>query len=518
MKLIRVAGVAASLVVSLVLTGCGDVYRPVVNPFTRPGGDPQTSKTAFVLNQGVVQPPLTGVTGSVCDTPPCAGTASQIDAPADTNMRNHDLGRSPVHMVVAASQVWAANRDDNSVSTFSALINSQTQTVSLPPGSAPNFVASTESGAVYVALPGTDPAAAGNVGVILPGNNALTQTVPVGKNPVAMVETPNGARLYVLNKGDGQVTSIATLDKKVLKAITVGTDPVWAVATADSKYVFVLNRNNGAKGSVSIISTATDTVIATISVGASADVPGVPLSSPMSYDSRLQRLYVANSTDGTLSVFDTSALPSQPAELSGSPVVLGNPSPNPVSVAPLANGSRVYVANSGAGTVSVVDALSLTVKTTIPVGTQTVGVVATGDSSKVIAVNHLPTVQSFTNAAGNQVPIITQQPGSTSIQTSNDTVVTQIPAPFQDPVNCTDDTPEPWLPAHAYKFSTLVVPSAANGKTYRATTAGTSGASEPANWCTEIACTVTDGTVTWTEVDKPPLTCPRQLPWFVIAN
>jgi len=524
MKLIRVAGVAASLCFSLVLIGCGDVYRPVVNPFTQSGGDPANASTAYVASQGVLQPQNEGVTGSVCDTLPCPGTVLEVDAPNDVAVGGQIVGRSPVHLIMAAGQIWTANRDDNTVSTFSTFSTSSPQTISLPPGSAPSFLASTESSAVYVALPGMNPNAPGNVGVMAPGMNVLNEgLIPVGNNPTAIVETPDQKKLYVVNTNSGTVTSIATLDKKVLQTITVGTEPVWAIATANSAYIFVLNRNNGAKGSVSVISTATDSVVNTItSLGASADLNGIPLNSPMAYDSHLQRLYVTNSTDGTLSAFDVSALPSQPTELPGSPVLLGNPSPNPVSVAPLPDGSRVYVANVTAGTVSVVDAKSLTLKTTIPVGTQTVAVAAAADSTKVLAVNHLPTVQTFANAAGTQVPVVTQQPGTTTISTSTDSFVTTVPAPFEDSVNCTVDTPQPWLPNHSYSLGTVVVPSTGNGMIYQATTAGTSGASEPASWCTTAACTLADGTVTWTEQQPmvagqpvPPLTCPRQQPWYI---
>jgi hypothetical protein len=55
-----------------------------------------------------------------------------------------------------------------------------------------------------------------------------------------------------------------------------------------------------------------------------------------------------------------------------------------------------------------------------------------------------------------------------------------------------------WAPSAAYTLDTRRVPSQRTGYVYRVTTAGTSGATEPATWPTVIGQTVTDGTVVWT--------------------
>lgn len=65
-----------------------------------------------------------------------------------------------------------------------------------------------------------------------------------------------------------------------------------------------------------------------------------------------------------------------------------------------------------------------------------------------------------------------------------------------------------WNQSTIYTVGSIVTPTVKNGHFYRCTTAGTSGAVEPSNWCpsvgscfTEGATTVTviDGTVIWTE-------------------
>jgi YVTN family beta-propeller protein len=462
MKWIHGAGIAASLFVSLLLTGCGDVYRPVVDPFQNPGADPQTSATAFVLSQGVTAPPS-------CANPPCQGSVSQIDVPGDVNMGVKSVGVAPWHIYATFSAAYVANRESGNLSAYSPFLgaSSTVSTISLPAGTQPTYVNTTQTDAVYVALRSTS-GAPGSVGVVVPGTNQLTQTVPVGIEPVALVETPDRTKLYVVNKngtgsGVGTVTAVATLDKKVVATITVGVAPVFAIATTDSKYVFVLNRGSN---SVSVISTATNQNLGNIPVGSSADVTDIPLSNPMYFDSRQQRLYVVNSNDGTISAFDTSALPTLPTPVAGSPLKLfqlGAPAPNPVSVVALSDGSRAYVANSATNTVTVVNARSMTVTKSIPVGVNPVGLAVSADNTKVYAINR---GDPATPPTGDEV-------GTSVIRTSDDTVVLNILPPYQDAVKC---TAVPWAPNTAYGVNSFVIPKAQpNGHVFQATNAGTTG-------------------------------------------
>lgn len=512
MKLIRMAGVTISLSVALLLTGCGDTYRPIVTPFPTPGGDPQAARTAFVLNQGVSQPGT-----SLCadgSSAPCAGSVTQIDVPGDTNMGNRVQGREPWHAQIGsnAASLYVANRDSDTITYFPPFLSaSTTTTISLPPGSAPVFVNSTDSTVMYVAESGTN-----KVAVISTASSQLSQEIPVGTRPVSLAETPDRSHLYVVNKGSSNVTVIATLDKKVLGTIPVGTSPVWAIATPDSKFIFVLNRGSN---SISVISTSNNqTELGEFSVGASADVD-MPLDNPMYFDSKAQRLYVVNSTSNSVSVFDTSGLalstPALPTEIKPqSPIALPDGS-GPVSVAALSDGSRIYTANMGSGTVSIIDARSLALKSTITLGSPVVAVAASPDASKVYA--------AVPNAITDQSGKLIQPPGTAVINTANDTPVVvngtpiTIPAPFQDPVNCVSDAPLTWAANTGFILNAVVSPTTPNGHFYRATTAGTSGGTEP-QWCTTSGCTVNDGTVVWTEIGATAPACPRQSPSWVLTS
>jgi YVTN family beta-propeller protein len=229
-----------------------------------------------------------------------------------------------------------------------------------------------------------------------------------------MAETPNGQKLYVANQGNngsgGSVTSINTIDKSVNASAPLTSfgwiSPVWVVARPDSQRVYVLDREGG---QVAAIDTSSDAVVSTVSVGVGANY--------MVYDSKRNRIYVVNPVAGTLISLEAST-----DALTASTVSVANA----VSVAALPDGTRVYVSTAAVsgGTVTsrvtVLNALDLTLKTTIRLtsvpaacATQTwseLSIAAAVDSSRVYVGNC---------DAGN----------TAIIQTSNDTVVLQLPAP-----------------------------------------------------------------------------------------
>ena len=84
-----------------------------------------------------------------------------IDVSGDTDVSVVNVGLAPVHAVqqtanvilVANHSVTGALADSiTKLNFFGTTINS-TDTISLPPDSAPNFIATTESGRAYVLLP-----------------------------------------------------------------------------------------------------------------------------------------------------------------------------------------------------------------------------------------------------------------------------------------------------------------------------------------------------------------------------
>ena len=78
----RFALAAVLLLSTIVLSSCGDVYRPVANPIIPPGANPQQTFYAIVL----------GANG------PASGSAATVDVSGDTNIGNAVLGVNPVHV------------------------------------------------------------------------------------------------------------------------------------------------------------------------------------------------------------------------------------------------------------------------------------------------------------------------------------------------------------------------------------------------------------------------------------
>jgi YVTN family beta-propeller protein len=396
---------AAVLILMLICTSCGQNYRPVATPVTPNPPNPGFSHVALMIS------------GNGSNNP---GASTAIDVSGDTAVSQSTVGLMPVHAAfVGASGVYVANSGDGTVSVFSPSSPAPVTTVTLPAGpppasvqALPVFAQTTQSDVVWVA-----DAANNRVDGILTSGNVAAYQIGVGTTPVALTETPNQQKLYTANRGNGggggSVTSINPFDRTVNPPIANATwvSPVSIAARSDSNRVYVLDQGSG---TVSPIDTASDSVPqcgnnpcgASVGVGANF----------MLYDPTRNRLYVSNPLMNRVTYLDASS-----DALSA--VVID--AVNPISVAALPDGSRVYVSlasvSNGKVTsrVTVIDASGGSVRTTIPLGTAAqvcasnpseLSIVAAADSSRVYVGNC---------DAGNVAVI----------KTLNDTVLLQIPAP-----------------------------------------------------------------------------------------
>lgn len=316
------------LILGLICVSCGDQYRPVAVPIVAPPPDPQGVHFVLVFSVNGANDP---------------GASSRLDVSGDTNIGVAQLGLGPAHatLIPNGARVYAVNTREDSVSSYSPTPGSTATTVtttSLPAGSNPVFVHTTEGGTVYAANFGT-----GTVAAISTTSNVVTNLIRVdptqpvpdpNSKPVALAETPDGKKLYVVNQGTNSVTSINTIDGSLNGNATIpaGDTPVWAVARSDSARIYVLNSGSGSgSGTVSTINTSTDTVLSSVPVGAGANY--------MAYDGKLNRLYITNPTANTVTALNVSFDP--PTVLFATPVV-----PGPIAVAVLPDGSRAYAVGS----------------------------------------------------------------------------------------------------------------------------------------------------------------------------
>jgi YVTN family beta-propeller protein len=393
---------ASLLILMLICTGCGQTYRPVATPVTPNPPNPGFSHLALV------------VTGNGSNNP---GASTSIDVSGDTAASQSTVGLMPAHAAFVQNgfRVYVANSLDDTVSSFSPSSPTPVTTISLPTGSKPSFVATTENAAVYIANSGNN-----TVSAIATGTNVVMPPlsgIPVGINPVALAETPNQHKLYVANRGNGgssgSVTSINPIDRSVNPPIAnaAWVSPVSVVARSDSNRVYVLDQGSGM---VSPIDTASDRVPQCgnnpcgVSVGVGANF--------MLYDPTRNRLYISNPTANTVTYLDASN------DALSSVVV---PVANPISVAALPDGSRAYISSASVSggnvtsKVTVINASDGSVRTTIPLNTAA-QVCASNPSELAIAASADSSRVYVGNCDAGNVAII---------QTLNDTLLLQMPAP-----------------------------------------------------------------------------------------
>src|SRR6266480_4783027 len=199
-------------------------------------------------------------------------------------------------------------------------------------------------------------------------------------SPVVWAGAPQA---YITNLNDGTVSVIDTASNTVMATVPVGNFPNGVALTPDGAHVYVANVVDG---TVSVIETAGNTVTATVPVGL------FPFGVAVTPDGA--HVYVANQGGGNVSVIAT-------ASNTVTATVTVGPSPTGVAVTP--DGTRVYVANDGDGTVSVIDTATNGVTATVTVGLNPEGIAVTPDGTRVYVANFNANTISVIATASNTV-------------------------------------------------------------------------------------------------------------------
>ena len=206
----------------------------------------------------------------------------------------------------------------------------------------------------------------GSVGRFDTGTNNHTTTLTVGNGPAGIAITPNGGFIYVSNTGDNTVSVIPNTPPNFggggfptaypTVSLPPGSSPGSMAITPDGKFGYVVNRGTG---TVSAISTATNTVATTIS--------GFTCLDPLNQ--------IAITSDGT----------------------------------------KAYVADGACNTADVVSTANNTVTTMVAVGNNPFGVAASGSQTKTLGGPGTTTIFTFntdtykltgvTNQGGEQVTV-----------------------------------------------------------------------------------------------------------------
>ncbi len=234
----------------------------------------------------------------------------------------------------------------------------------------------------YLYVTGGDNGVA-TVSVIDTTTGLIAATIPVGTDVSGIVITPDGSRLYVRNSGSATVSVIDTASKLITASISVpgNVNPFGIAISPDGKYVYTANGDN----TVSVISAnPTDPQYNTVTASIDIGVGFSPRAIAVSPDST--KVYVINYSDdtkGNLTVIDTA---------SNTIVATAAGIPYSVDLAVSPDGTRIYVtdeptnASYSNGYVTVLNAATLGIETTIQIG-YPVGLAVSPDGKHLVVAN-----------------------------------------------------------------------------------------------------------------------------------
>ena len=194
---------------------------------------------------------------------------------------------SPIAVTPNDKQVWVVNPDDDSVTVINVQNDANQKVAEIPVGDEPQNLAIHPNGrVVYVSN-----TVSGTISVIDAASRRVVDTIRVGTEPYGIALTPNGRKLYVANARSNDVSVIDTATNCVIKKITgVGDEPRGVAITSDGDgddddekvYVTqflavdrpntIIGADDYKEGHVTVISTACDGVIGTVTLNPLADV------------------------------------------------------------------------------------------------------------------------------------------------------------------------------------------------------------------------------------------------------
>ncbi len=275
--------------------------------------------------------------------------------------------------VVAQPFAYVANAEFTSAGLV-IVIDTHTNTIidTIAAGLSPMNVTITPDGTrAYVPDPGGDYHGTSTVQVIDTASHTVLDVIAAGLGlvPVDVVFTPDGSRAYVANSltatgqpGGGTISVVDTATNTVIGTISGLGEQIEALAiTPDGSRIYVPDQNSPL---VKVIDTATDTIIDTIEANRGVQFRGIAVTPDGA------RVYLAA---GNVYVIHTAT-----NTVVGT--ITGLSFPTGIAITP--DGSRVYVAEFNSGEVSVIDTATNTIIAAIPVGLRAWGIAFTPDGGR----------------------------------------------------------------------------------------------------------------------------------------
>ncbi len=358
------------------------------------------------------------------------GQFETVDVPSAGEISNLNLELNNAGQLVAAYQdsIGNAHGAVSAIGPFAYVGNALSSTLTVLDTST-NLVATTISIPGYGGVPfGISPdqthlyLANGNtVEIIDTTTNSLIGTISgVGPNANAVTIAPNGIFGYTANASvdftSGSVSVFSTATNTVVATVPISFATGNVTVTSDNALAYV----SGTGSTIAVINTSTNTVQSTFSIpvpsGGTNGNFGPFLTPNRSFAYVGQA--VAGVAPGTVTAIDI------PSNQTVATILVGT-DPNGMAFTP--DGRYGYVANTGSNNVSVMDTSSNTVIATVPVGKQPSTIAMTPDGAFAYVGNFsdstLSVIQTSTNSVMTTIPmpspfgilIPSAQPSSQSI-------------------------------------------------------------------------------------------------------
>jgi len=308
------------------------------------------------------------------------------------------MGLSPHVSRAGGYQIFVSNEKSDNVTVING--SDFTVTATIPVGKRPRGLQSSPDGkTVYVALSGTpvkappqldakgnpiftsgkkdddddddvaaDKAADG-VGVIGVAGLKLTTKLKAGSDPEEFALSRDGKHIYISNEDVKTASVINIAANKVEAIIPVGQEPEGVETTPDGKQFYVTCE---ASGEIFIIDSTTYKVVTHFKIN------GRPRSVAFLRDAAIG--FVPSESAGELNIIDTA----------GMKVIKTLPLPpgsRPMRVRVSADGTKLYISEGRAGTISVMDTHTYALTNTIKVGARPWGTALSPDGKYLFSAN-----------------------------------------------------------------------------------------------------------------------------------
>ena len=229
--------------------------------------------------------------------------------------------------------------------------------------------------------------------VALPIPGASPSPAPVGHISVIAM---NGAVTSPANQflNSGSFSRINVAGDSVVQTAPTGVGPVHAALTSGGR-LYVANSGDDTVFASPLTAATQGTTINLVQL---CDATGCPPITPVFvHTTESNRMYVADSGNGTISVIDTS-LNIVVNTFAVSPANVGSPLPSPdrvsqpIALAELPNGTRIYSANAGNSSVSSINTQDGTINRVIALPAAPVWIVANVDNTHVYVLDTADTI------------------------------------------------------------------------------------------------------------------------------